>query len=102
MGVCSLAPGRVLVAENGRSQLVLCHSSVYELRERLAGSCNKQGADDVDNEATADQARLFNPRFAVAASNQVVYFSDANCVRRFMPTTLEVRENPPPPPFSCT
>ncbi|WIA29072.1 hypothetical protein OEZ86_011583 [Tetradesmus obliquus] len=89
-GVCCIAPGRVLVAENGRYQLVHCHGSAYEQREPVAGN-GKQGMDMVDNEAAADQARLFCPRFAVCASSQIVYFTDANCIRRFVPATKEVR-----------
>ncbi|KAF6266751.1 hypothetical protein COO60DRAFT_1473285 [Scenedesmus sp. NREL 46B-D3] len=79
-GVCCIAPGRVLVAENGRYQLVHCHGSAYEQREPVAG-----------NGKQADQARLFCPRFAVCASSQIVYFTDANCIRRFVPATKEVR-----------
>jgi hypothetical protein len=78
------------VAENGRYQLVHCHGSAYEQREPVAGN-GKQGMDMVDNEAAADQARLFCPRFAVCASSQIVYFTDANCIRRFVPATKEVR-----------
>lgn len=80
----------MLVAENGRYQLVHCHGSAYEQREPVAGN-GKQGMDMVDNEAAADQARLFCPRFAVCASSQIVYFTDANCIRRFVPATKEVR-----------
>lgn len=79
---------RVLVVESGRYQLVHCHGSAYELRDPLAGN-GTQGAGLC--EETCDQARLFCPRFAVAASSQVVYFTDANCVRRFMPATREIR-----------
>lgn len=90
MGVCCIAPGRILVAENGRYQLVHCHGSAYECREPVAGN-GKQGVDLIDNEAAADQARLYCPRFAVCASSHIIYFTDANCIRRFVPATKEVR-----------
>lgn len=76
--------------ENGRYQLVHCHGSAYELREPLAGN-GQQGTGLLDNEAAADQARLFCPRFAVSGSSNIIYFCDANCVRRFIPATREIR-----------
>lgn len=57
-------------------QLVQCHGSAYECRETVAGT-GKQGpltADFLDDEALADQARLFCPRAAVCGTAQIVYF----------------------------
>jgi len=81
---------RLLVVENGRFQLVHCHGSAYELREPLAGN-GQQGAGLTDSEATAGSGKSVLPRFVVCGSSQIVYFSDANCVRRFMPATREIR-----------
>eukprot|EP00879_Flechtneria_rotunda_P023286 GHRR01024631.1.p1 GENE.GHRR01024631.1~~GHRR01024631.1.p1 ORF type:complete len:382 (+),score=78.75 GHRR01024631.1:276-1421(+) len=89
-GVCCIGPGRMLVAESGRCQLAHCHGPCYELREVLAGN-GKQCTGNLEDKHTMDTARLYCPRFAVCGSSQIIYFSDANCIRRLVLSTQEVR-----------
>ena len=73
----------------------------------MAGSLDNQAAGS-ENIAQQDMVRLICPRCIASGPGEVIYFTDGNTVRRFLPSTNELRtlatcgRNSPAPPRSSS